>query len=48
MKKFFYVTFDSLNFAPVDGISFSIPVVGDQNKANLDVYIRLWSLICTT
>ena len=48
MKRFFYVTFDSLKFALVAGISFSLRVTGAQNKANLDVYVRPWSLILVT
>ena len=30
------------------GISFFLCMAGAQNKANLDEYIRPWSLICTT
>ena len=41
MKRFFYVTFDSLNFALVAGISFSLRVAGAQNKANLDINTSL-------
>ena len=48
MKRFFYLTFDSFNFAVVAGISFSLCVAGAQNKANLDIYIRPWSHICAT
>ena len=48
MNRLFYVIFNSLNFAMVAGISFSLCVTGAQNNANLDVYIRPWSLICTT
>ena len=36
MKRFFYVTYDSLNFAVAASISFSFRVVGAQNKADLD------------
>ena len=39
MKRFFYVTFDSLNFALVAGTSFSPGIAGAQNKGNLDLYI---------
>ena len=48
MKRFFYLTFVSLTFALVAGIPFSVRVAGVQNKANLDVYIRPWSLACRT
>ena len=48
MKRFFYVTFDSLNFALVTSITFSLCLAGVKKKANLDRHIRPWSLICTT
>ena len=48
MKRFFYVTLVSLTFALVAGIPFSVRAAGVQNKANLDVYIRPWSLVCRT
>ena len=35
MKRFFYVTFDFLNFALVAGILFSLRVAGAQNGGSL-------------
>ena len=50
MKRFFYVTFDSLNFALVAGISFFLchlsvqldPNSGGTKMFLSDVYIRPW------
>ena len=47
MKRFFYVTFDSLNFALAASISFCFRVAGAQGGAGLGVYMRPWPLICT-
>ena len=39
MKRFFYATFNFLNFALVAGISFSLRVDDAQNKANVYIYV---------